>query len=69
MDMDSFVVRVYRRIFHGAEARETIVGVVENAAGTERHKFQGIEELWAILSGRPAASKPPRTDDDGPHEV
>lgn len=64
MDMDSFVVRVYRRNFRAdtvrdAAARATVVGMVENAAGTERHKFQSIEELWAILSRHSARGTRP----------
>ena len=71
MDLDSYVVRIYRRIFHDELApssveRGTLIGVVENAAGTERHKFQSIEELWVILSGRSTAGSTERTGGDGP---
>jgi len=73
MNTDSYVVRIYRRIFHGDPApggkeRDTLIGVVENAAGTERHKFQSIEELWVILSGSSTAAKTERTGGDGPTE-
>jgi hypothetical protein len=67
MNMDCYVVRiVHDEAVRSTQERETLIGVVGNAAGTERRKFQNIDELWAILSGRSTVGKTERISGDGP---
>ena len=72
MDMDSYIVRIYRRLFRddaasGQETPEAMVGQVENAAGTERRRFRSAHELWTILAqSSDAPSVPPTESDPAP---
>ena len=48
--MDSYIVRVYRRL--NADSR-SLLGVIENVDQQEKHVFRSLDELWEVLnSGR-----------------
>lgn len=46
--MDSYIVRIYRRISRGN--KEQILGTVEDVSRSETKQFQGIDELARALT-------------------
>lgn len=53
--MDSYIVRIYRRIRQGKG--EQIVGTVEDVSLSRTMKFQSIDELERALTQLPAPEK------------
>jgi len=51
--MDSYIVRVYRRL----ETEPcSVLGIIESVEQQEKHVFRSLDELWAVLNARAAKS-------------
>lgn len=56
-NVDSYVVRIYRRTARRADDSETLTGLVEDANNSGHHAFHSMHELWDILRAKSVTAR------------